>query len=92
VAPGVGGQPAHRGGYELAGGHETLATSVVDGDPQAVLEMPHASPWPILLAGALLVTFYAVLLDSYPLATAAGVACVVCMAGWFWPKGETQET
>jgi hypothetical protein len=33
-----------------------------------------------------------VLLDAWALAVAAVVACGVALMGWFWPRGQTQET
>ncbi len=87
-----GRQSPERGGHPLADGHETFASSMLDGRPQAVMEMPHESPWPVLLTLALTVMFYGVLLDAYALAAAGVAASGAAMMGWFWPKGETQET
>nr|MBA2272680.1 cytochrome ubiquinol oxidase subunit I [Actinomycetota bacterium] len=85
-------QSPDMGGYALAGGHETLATSLLDAQPQAVLEMPHESPWPVLLAAALAVMFYGILLDAYALAALGALGGAGGLIGWFWPRGETQET
>jgi hypothetical protein len=35
---------------------------------------------------------YAVLLDVWALAAAAVLACIASFMGWFWPRGQTQET
>jgi cytochrome c oxidase subunit I+III len=87
-----GAQPAELGGFELEEGHETLSTSLLDGTPQAVVHMPHASPWPIALAAALLVVCYGLLLDA-PIVAILGVAGTAGgLIGWFWPRGETQES
>ncbi|MBA3432383.1 MAG: cytochrome c oxidase subunit I [Actinobacteria bacterium] len=87
-----GPQAPERGGYLLAGGHETLSTSVLDGSPQAVMEMPHASPWPVILSVGLTTFFFGVLVDAPAVIVVGGIGLALAMAGWFWPKGETQET
>jgi len=87
-----GGQAPEDGGFALADGHTTLSTSMLDAEPQAVVHMAHASPWPFYLSCALLVLFFGLLLQAYAVAIAAAVACTVGLMGWFWPRGETQET
>ncbi len=79
-------------GLELAEGHQVLITSVLDARPQAVAHMPHASPWPFALTLALMVLAYGVLLDAWVLAGVGAAGTLVGMAGWFWPRGETQES
>jgi cytochrome c oxidase subunit I+III len=87
-----GAQPEASGGIALAGGHLTLSTSMLDGTPQAVVHMPHGSPWPFLLAIALAIFFFGLLI-GIAVVTGAGVAAIVAgICGWFWPQGETQET
>jgi len=87
-----GGQAPEDGGYALADGHTTLATGTLDAEPQAVVHMAHASPWPFYLSCALLVFFYAILLDAHAISVVGALACVGALMGWFWPRGETQET
>jgi cytochrome c oxidase subunit I+III len=87
-----GPQRPEDGAYLLAGGHETLATSLLDASPQAVLEMPHESPWPVALTVAMVVMFYGLLVDAFPLAAAGLAAAIASLAGWFWPREQTQET
>jgi cytochrome c oxidase subunit 1/cytochrome c oxidase subunit I+III len=87
-----GGQAPEDGGYALDDGHTTLSTSLLDAQPQAVVHMAHASPWPFYLTLGLLALFYGVLFDAYPVAIAAALGCVGALMGWFWPRGETQET
>ena len=87
-----GGQAPEDGGYALDDGHTTLSTSLLDAEPQAVVHMAHASPWPFYLTCGLLVLFYGLLFDAYPVAVAAAVGCIAALMGWFWPRGETQET
>lgn len=81
-----------QGGHPLTGGHEAFSSSMLDGTPLAVMEMPHESAWPPLLTLALGVFFYGALLDSYLLVVLGGAGSVGGLMGWFWPKGETQET
>jgi cytochrome c oxidase subunit I+III len=87
-----GVQAPDQGGRALTGGHVTLSTSLLDARPQAVVHMPHASVWPFLLAVALLVGFYALLLDAWVVAVAAAGASGAALMGWFRPRGQTQET
>ena len=79
-------------GLELAEGHQVFITSVLDAKPQAVAHMPHASPWPFALTLALMVLAYGVLLDAWILAGVGAVGTLIGIAGWFWPRGETQES
>jgi cytochrome c oxidase subunit I+III len=87
-----GPQSPEQGAYLLAEGHETLSTSMLDATPQAVIEMPHESPWPVALTAAMMVMFYGLLLDTATVAVAGAGAAVISVVGWFWPRGETQET
>jgi cytochrome c oxidase subunit I len=87
-----GPQPPELGGYALDGGHETLATSMLDATPQAVAKMPHHSPWPLALTIAMLVFFYGFLVDAWLIAGLGGVGIAAGIVGWFAPAGETQET
>jgi cytochrome c oxidase subunit 1/cytochrome c oxidase subunit I+III len=88
----AGAQAPAEGGRPLTGGHVTLATSVLDARPQAIVHMPHASPWPFWFAVALLVLFVALLLEWWFLALVAVAANAAAMMGWFWPRGQTQES
>jgi cytochrome c oxidase subunit 1/cytochrome c oxidase subunit I+III len=88
-------QPELHGGKQgisLAGGHLTLSTSMLDATPQAIVHMPHESPWPFALTVALMALFGGLLLDSLPLEVAGVAGTLAGLTGWYWPKGETQET
>ncbi|MGH2746318.1 MAG: cytochrome c oxidase subunit I [Actinomycetota bacterium] len=87
-----GAQPLDRGGIPLADGHQTLSTTLLDATPQAIVHMPHESPWPVTLTIALMVFFFGVLVESLPIAVAGAAGSLAGVIGWFWPKGETQET
>ena len=88
-------QPELHGGKQgisLAGGHLTLSTSMLDATPRAIVHMPHESPWPFALTVALMALFAGLLLDSLPLEVAGVAGTLAGLTGWYWPKGETQET
>lgn len=74
-------------GPVLDDGRETIGTSALDADPLTVIQMPADSAWPLLLALALTVVFYALLAVSW-IGTAIG-ACLVflCLIGWLSPAG-----
>lgn len=54
--------------------------------------MPHASIWPFLLSVALLALFSAIPIEAWAVSVLAVVASVAALMGWFWPRGQTQET
>jgi cytochrome c oxidase subunit 1/cytochrome c oxidase subunit I+III len=87
-----GPQRPEQGGFMLPEGHETLSTSLLDGTPQAIVHMPHATPWPFFLTVAMLVLAYGVLISGWAIAVAGAIGCVFGIAGWFWPREQTQET
>jgi cytochrome c oxidase subunit I+III len=87
-----GAQPPEAGGRPLTDGHTTLSTSLVDAEPQAIVHMPHASPWPFFLTVALTLAFYGVLLAAWVVAAVGGIASAGALMGWLWPRGQTQET
>ena len=86
------GQPPEAGGRGLGGGHNTLVTSLLEAEPEVVAPMPHESPWPLLLTVALAGVFLGLLVRAWAFWAVALVAAVVSVAGWFWARGETQET
>jgi cytochrome c oxidase subunit I+III len=88
----VGPQRVEDGGYPLAGGHVTMSTSMLDGTPQALVHMPHQSPWPLILTVAMLTFLYGILIDAYVVAAIGAVGSAAGLIGWFYPRGETQET
>lgn len=87
-----GAQSPEAGGRALTGGHLTLSTSLLDGTPRAVVHMPHATASPLVATAGLLVGFWGMVLGVY---LAAGIGALVFaggMIGWYWPRGQTQET
>jgi cytochrome c oxidase subunit I+III len=87
-----GAQPPEAGGRPLADGHTTLSTTLAGAEPQAIVHMPHASPWPFFLTLALTLTFYGVLLSAWVVAAVGAVVSAGALMGWLWPRGQTQET
>ena len=70
----------------LDDGREAIGTSALDADPVAVLHMPPDSPWPLLLALALTVVFYALLVALWSW-TGVGLCLVfICLVGWLSPS------
>jgi cytochrome c oxidase subunit 1/cytochrome c oxidase subunit I+III len=87
-----GDQPPEAGGRALDEAHVTLSTSMLDARPEALVHMPHESPYPLLLATSLLVLFFG-LLTGYLVVVAAGALfCAGSVMAWLWPRGQTQET
>ncbi|HYX79182.1 MAG TPA: cytochrome c oxidase subunit I [Actinomycetota bacterium] len=87
-----GAQPPEEGGRPLAEVHATLSSSLSDAEPEAVVHMPHESPWPFWMTVAMMLAFYGALVGSWEVAAFGGVLTGGAMAGWLWPRGETQET
>jgi cytochrome c oxidase subunit I+III len=77
------GERAHDRRLVFAEEHETLGTTVLDADPEALLPMPHGSYAPVSLAAGLAAIFTGLLVQLVPL-VAVGVAVTVgAMLGWF---------
>jgi hypothetical protein len=73
----------------LDDGKETLESTLLDADPQAVLRMPEDSLWPLILALALTGLFAALLFKAPLWTVIAGVATLGSIAGWLWPTAAT---
>ena len=63
-------------------GHQQPVTSVADGRLAEIAHMPSDSPWPVLLATALLVTFGVLVVDQFVLAGAAAGLVALTLLGW----------
>jgi len=75
-----------RGDLTLEGGHETIASTVLDAELDEILHMPSESPWPILLALALSGVFALLLTGHYGSALVfVGVAAAV-LGAWHWKE------
>jgi len=74
----------------LQEGHEQAAVTPVDGTFDEIVEMPHDSPWPVLLALSLLLVFFMLVLHKYGVAGVMAIGCVVSLFGWH--SKEPQES
>ncbi|HLJ22044.1 MAG TPA: cbb3-type cytochrome c oxidase subunit I, partial [Stellaceae bacterium] len=79
-------------GFALDAGRETLGTSVLDGEPDAILKMPEESYAPLFLALALAVFFSALLARVWWLAGAGLVLTAAAILVWLWPEREIRQT
>jgi cytochrome c oxidase subunit 1/cytochrome c oxidase subunit I+III len=70
----------------LEQGHEQPLSSPVDGRLAEVVQMPHSSPWPLILAFCLSLVFGSLVLEKYGLAGIFGVLCVLSLFGWHWQE------
>jgi cytochrome c oxidase subunit I+III len=66
----------------LEEGHEQVATSPVDARLAEIVEMPHDSPWPIVLALAVSLVFAMLVLQKYGVALVMAILCVLALLGW----------
>jgi cytochrome c oxidase subunit I len=69
-------------GPALDEGHQQPTSSPVDGVPREVLQMPHDSPWPPVLAFALSLVFVFVLLHLYTVACFGVALVALALLGW----------
>ncbi|QEC48217.1 cytochrome c oxidase subunit I [Baekduia soli] len=72
----------NRGELVLERGHETVASTVQDGDWDEVLTMPSESPWPITLAIAVTAMFAMLLLEHFVTAGVFGGVALLALLGW----------
>jgi heme/copper-type cytochrome/quinol oxidase subunit 1 len=70
----------------LAGGHQTIATTVNEAEGDRMLEMPSESPWPLALAFTLALVFTALLLDHFATAALLGLPVLASLAAWHRQK------
>jgi heme/copper-type cytochrome/quinol oxidase subunit 1 len=69
-------------GLLLQRDHEQVAVTPVDGRFSEIVQMPHESPWPPVLALALSLVFIALLIGRYGVAGIMGIACVLVLVAW----------
>jgi cytochrome c oxidase subunit I len=69
----------------LLDGRETIATTTLDAEPDAVLHMPQDSLAPIVLALSLSVMFFGLLLHGWWSVGGGILASVVATIWWLWP-------
>jgi cytochrome c oxidase subunit I+III len=81
----------HRG-YLLDSGRETLATTVLDAEPDLILKMPGDSCAPFVVALALGVTFAGLLGRWWWLVGLGCAATALAMIIWSWPERVLAQT
>jgi cytochrome c oxidase subunit I+III len=74
----------------LERGHEQPAVTPVDARFDEVVEMPHDSPWPIVLAFTLSLVFVMLVIHKYGIAGIMGILCLLALVGWH--SKEPQES
>jgi cytochrome c oxidase subunit I+III len=67
----------------LAEGHQTMGTSVLDADPEVVLEMPAGSMAPVVTAAGIALLFAGILIGMLPLALVGGAVAAGGLLAWF---------
>jgi cytochrome c oxidase subunit 1/cytochrome c oxidase subunit I+III len=70
---------------DLADGHQTVGTSILDAEPDQILDMPGESHAPLLLTLSLTFVFFAFLFDAFALAGVGMLAVFASIAQWLWP-------
>jgi cytochrome c oxidase subunit 1/cytochrome c oxidase subunit I+III len=73
-------------GLLLDHGRETIGTSMLDGEPNLILEMPGDSAAPFILTLGLTLMFIGGVLRLWWLAGLGGAICAVALVDWFWPR------
>ncbi len=79
-------------GLVLDDGKQTIATTVVDAEPDIILQMPEDTPWPFLVTVAMTVGFTGLLMHWWWLSALAGLATVCGILAWLWPRPELGQT
>jgi cytochrome c oxidase subunit 1/cytochrome c oxidase subunit I+III len=82
---------AARAELVMAEGHQTLGSSEVEGEPDAVLHMPEPTLLPFLLMLSLAVFFTFFLVDLYLIALLGLAGTLVVIAVWNRPREELQN-
>jgi hypothetical protein len=78
-------------GMKLDQGKEALATTVLDADPERILEMPQDSYAPLLLAVGLAILFTGMLLKQWIVIGIGLIACLIALLLWLWPRRDLRE-
>jgi cytochrome c oxidase subunit 1/cytochrome c oxidase subunit I+III len=81
-----------REGMLLNHGRETIATTALDAEPDAILKMPGDTLAPLVTTIVLTILFVAGLLHLWWIVVAAAVATLVLSVAWLWPKFSLVQT
>jgi heme/copper-type cytochrome/quinol oxidase subunit 1 len=71
-------------------GHQQPVTTFADGDLAEIAQMPHESPWPVLLALGLTIVFAMLVIEKFLVAGIALALCTVVLAAWHWKEPEAE--
>ncbi len=74
----------------LERGHEQPAVTPVDARFDEVVQMPHESPWPPVLALALSLVFLMLVIGRYGAAGIMGIFCLLALVGWHSTEPQEQ--
>jgi len=78
-------------GMALDNGKETLAVSILDGEPERILKMPEDSAAPFTLTVGTVMLFIGLLLHAWWLAALGGIVVALALLVWTWPRLELLE-
>ena len=70
----------------LQRGHQQPVSTSVDGRFAEVIEMPHESPWPLVLAFLISLGFVMLVLHLFTIAGIFVGLCALALAGWHWQE------
>jgi len=73
-----------RGTMVLDEGHQQPISTAVDACFDEVIDMPHASPWPPVLALFLALLFGSLVLDEFGTAGICAALCALTLVAWHW--------
>ncbi len=79
-------------GYLLDQGRETLATTILDAEPDLILKMPGDSYAPLWLALSLSVGFVGLILHAPWIAGLGALGLAASILGWMWPERDLDQT
>jgi cytochrome c oxidase subunit 1/cytochrome c oxidase subunit I+III len=74
----------------LERGHEQPAVTPVDARFDEIVQMPHESPWPPILALALSLVFIMLVIGRYGIAGIMGIFCLLALVGWHSTEPQEQ--
>ncbi len=78
-----------RGTMVLDEGHQQPVTTAVDAHLGEVMDMPHSSPWPPILAAFLALLFGSLVLEKFSTAGICAALCAITLVAWHWPDGKS---
>jgi len=79
------------GARTLELGHQQPVTTPVEGRWERTADMPHESPWPLLLAMAATLLAVALLIGQFVIASVALGLILLVLVGWHWHEPQEEE-